>query len=334
MLEKKVNNPFYKIAWHPSLLCIMGATAIWGLFPMFFHYMDKFQEHFTLSYLVLRFFLTALIFVILFVCINKRALMLRFARRHYKTLIYGGVIMFLVRYTETRAFEQGYTTFATIFCVALVPLMEPPAMYLYRVLRPLGFIFGRQSYQRMQRITAQKSNYWLEYGLTSVTVLAAAMIYMYAQDGYILLDPQGENQNLLNAFVYVLLSAFGLTLYFHTLEYGFSSSEAGHALKDNEKTVCKQACFCLTALFCFILLSWGSEEQVVANISAKLTPGAYKFWIAMAGGIVLLGSAAAYFLANLGHDKYKTEKERLPFRIEAGEWLASQRFSTPCSQVF
>ncbi|RLC22334.1 MAG: hypothetical protein DRI57_00070 [Deltaproteobacteria bacterium] len=218
-LSEKSKNPFVTIAWSNELVWIMTATGIWGLFPLFFHFMGGFESDFPSIYLFLRYLITGVIFLpILFIFIvfsKKLRYILEFVKTYRKSLLYGGIVLFATRFFETLAFKEDIVTFATIFCVALVPLTEPLVVLLYRCPVIKGvfvYVFGEKTVGKMAFITQEKENYWLEYCLTFSVIFSTAMFFIYGMEGKIALI---SGYVPFYAYIYVILAAMALQLYFH-----------------------------------------------------------------------------------------------------------------------
>lgn len=337
-------KPFFKIAYSNSLWAIFSATVIWGMFPLFFHFMGKFEEYPSV-YLLFRYAITGAIFILLLFLFSayyrKGAGVAGFVKAYWRPLLYGGVILFLARLFESLAFAQKITNFATIFAVALVPLMEPVAVWLlYRKWYSkwlFRLVFGDDNAQEMAAITSKNENYWMEYGLNATIILTAALFFIYGMQG---------NFNILvsdvpwHAYLWVLPSALSLQLYFHSLDYGFPDKPEKEALmtQSSEKgidkffnnfspTLVKQSVFALIVASICGVWQMFSKDTVSKAFEDAGNPVA--FWLSFVGGIVILGSIVAYIIDNAGFDHYEEEKENLPFQIRGVEWLGISTLMDP-----
>jgi len=344
MLPKN-KNPFADIAFSKYLLPLLLATVIWGLFPLPFFFMEGFESDFPSVYLLLRYLMTSMIFLIILFPLFSGASdsVRRFVSGHWKVFLYGGTMLFLARFFEVLAFRQGQRTFALIFCVALVPLTEPIAVYgLYRrrFCRAIfQRVFGEREAAAMRSIIHEKENYWFEYFLTLSLILSAAVFFIYARDGQIRIFPSDGSGQL---FVYpeVLASALALQLYFHTYDFGFArqedilpsaGSDSGDALSGFSKrlkpVLLKQTAFAVIAAMYCVLWNLSADANPLEAIRSVAHP--VRFWAAFGIGIVVFGSVIAYTCENFSLDNYDREKSVLPFRIRGVEWGGIATFTDP-----
>lgn len=340
----KAQTPFVKIAYSHSLWAIFAATVIWGMFPLFFHYMGSFEEYPSV-YLLFRYAITAGLFILMLAVFSvhyrKTGAVGRFILAHWRPLLYGGLILFLARLFESLAFAERITNFATIFAVALVPLMEPVAVWLlYRrgYARWLfRMVFGSDQVQEMCGITSKSENYWMEYGLNATIILITALFFIYGM--------QGNFDILVSdvpwyAYLWVIPSSLSLQLYFHSLDYGFPEGPAKAALIENRSesraiqkvhdfspTLVKQCLFAIIVVTICGIWQGFSNHSVSEAFDGIDSP--IVFWLSFVGGIVVLGSIVAYILDNAGFDHYEEEKEPLPFKIRGVEWLGISTLMDP-----
>ncbi|RLC22335.1 MAG: hypothetical protein DRI57_00075 [Deltaproteobacteria bacterium] len=127
-----------------------------------------------------------------------------------------------------------------------------------------------------------------------------------------------------------------LQLYFHSLDYGFPENKALDSLHDSNADdlasrflppVIKQSSFVLIVTICCFF--WMASGDTTPGEALETVKHPVRFWLALAGGLVLLGSVAAYVCDNLGFDRYEEEKSRLPFRIRGVEWLGISTLLDP-----
>ncbi|QTA80258.1 Uncharacterized protein dnl_25540 [Desulfonema limicola] len=333
-------SPFITIAWSNYLFYIMAATIIWGLFPLFLHYMEGFPSKFPSAYLLLRYLCTGFVFIISLVFLFRKNMnsVWVFIRSKPLSFIYGGIVLFMARYFETLAFEYNIVTFTVIFSVAFVPLMEPVVVFgLYRPKFSRWIfekIFGKAMSVKMASITGEKENYWLEYAITLAIVFSTAMFFIYGMEG---------NFNIFSsdvpfyAYGFVLLAAAALQLYFHSFDFGFEGAEldlsGNHENEDNEilkkfgPSVIKQSVFALIIAFFSFIWNMSSDKGLTHALKTVEHPGVFFFSLLI--GIVFFGSVVAYVCDNLGFDGYKKEKESLPFKIRGVEWLGISTLMDP-----
>ncbi len=345
MASQKIENPIVSIALSKYLLFVLSATLIWGLFPLPFYFMEGIESNFPAAYLLLR-YLTASVFflVILFALFSKTLGSVRpFIKAHWKVLLYGGTTLFLARMFEVWAFKAGQRTFALIFCVALVPLTEPVAVYLFyrrRVFSPLfRFIFGPDEAAKMRSVINEKENYWVGYLLTFALIFSSAMFFIYGRDGQIILSSAGGSRGIY-VYLEILASALALQLCFHTYDFGFTGQEAHFPSDPGDShdkcavfltrvkpVVLKQTAFAVVAAFWCVIWNFSAETTLWNAIRSVEHPA--RFWTALILGIVIFGTIIAYIFENFGLDNYDMEKNRLPFRIRGVEWGGILTFTDP-----
>ncbi len=348
MNPDKNHRPFLAIAWSPSLLAIFGATVIWGLFPLFFHFIGDFEEYPSV-YLLSRYSVAGIFFILLSGFFSfqykKTGAIISFISRYKRALLYGGCILFLARYFEAKAFEGKITNFATIFSVALVPIMEPVLVFL--LYRPkctkwiFSSVFGREKADEMTAIISKNENYWFEYFLNAILIFISALFFIYGMQGDFNIFASDAPWH---AYLWVLPSAMALQLYFHSLDYGFPDSNEKNELTRGEKnpaekkkfdeiflnfspTLVKQTFFAIV-ITCSCLI-WHPFSDSTFSAAFKTIGNPVVFGMAFIGGIVILGSIVAYALDNAGFDEYEEEKKTLPFKIRGVEWLGVSTLMDP-----
>ncbi|MEA1900488.1 MAG: hypothetical protein U9N47_06970 [Thermodesulfobacteriota bacterium] len=342
-MSEDQKSPFVAIAWSRYLLYILAATAIWGFFPLFLHFMGNFPSEFPSVYLFLRYLCTTMIFLIILIIFFHRALpsVWQFIKSRPRSLFYGGIILFSARFFETLAFEQNIVTFAVIFSVAFVPLLEPVVVYfLYRprITRWIFYwFFGKEIAIKMASISDTKENYWIEYVITLAIIFSAAMFFIYGMQGNFAIF---YSDVPFYAYGFVILAAMFLQLYFHALDFGFEGIELDLPKNDRDvknkwsekinslgPSVIKQNAFAFiitVSCFFWVFLSRESVTKVLGTVESPVL-----FWLFLGGGIVFLGSVVAYVWDNFGFDGYEQEKENLPFKIRGVEWLGISTLMDP-----
>jgi len=344
---------FFKNGIHWSVLLILIATIIWGLFPIGYAYLPTplldsttgepsvSQEH---SYLILSIRCISAVFTLSFIALfllakldsRSTGLSFRFIRDNLFYYLAMAILFCIARVFEAVVFEmKNFITFAIIFPVALAPLTEiillrwiiyPVFQLLFKTNQSVKTIISE-----LQAQTDEPSNpfVWIRHSLLALVIL----FFLLAKLGEKIFEIWNDS---VMALFYVCLAATTLALYFNMI--GLVGKNYLRYLNDkNEKSESNDSrvklfhssleyilIFSLSSLIFigFYLLKTAMPlEENIKFIKKLFDPD--DMWKTLFSIVFIFGiggTAIAYFIekfAVLKYDEY-AEKEHVP--ITGSSW--------------